>query len=170
MEEVWRFQGWEEILDEYGLRQIKGGIPALQTKTVGKAPRKSGWSTGPESEDHKALKIWVAENPQIIESKIDFKAGKTEWLFASADRVDVMFEHKDGCAAVEVKAAAASDAELERGIYQCVKYQALLRAELKAQGKIPTGSAILTIERQLSTLLQELADVLGVQAIRVKRF
>jgi hypothetical protein len=50
----------------------------------------------------------------------------------SADCADVMFEHTKGRIAVDVKASAASDAELERGIYQCVKYQALLRAELTA--------------------------------------
>ncbi len=115
------------------------------------------------------LKKWVAQNPHVIKSKIPFKAGTTEWLFASSDRVDVMFEHVDGCAAVEVKAAEAADAELERGIYQCVKYQALLRAELKAEGKVPNGSAALITERDLPADLQNLADLLGVAVYAVAR-
>ena len=93
--------------------------------------------------------ISVAKNPRVIKSKISFKAGKREWLFASSDRADVMFEHNDGCVAVEVKALEASNDELERGIYQCVKYQALLRAELKAEDKVPNGLAVLVIERQI---------------------
>jgi hypothetical protein len=78
-----------------------------------------------------------------------------------------MFEHRDGCMVVEVKAANANDADLERGIYQCVKYQALLRAELKAEGKIPNGSSILITEAQLSSSLQALADLLGVRVVVV---
>ena len=57
--------------------------------------------------------------------------------------------------------------DLERGIYQCVKYRALLRAELKASGKIPNGSSLLITETRLSYTLQELADLLGVRVIVV---
>ena len=171
MEEVWRFQKWEEILNRCGFKPIHSGIPSLHSNSPRKAPRKRGWSTEPESPEHQALKKWVAENPQVLGSKIPYRSGKTEWLFASADRVDVMFEHKDGCMAVEVKAANANDADLERGIYQCVKYQALLRAELKAEGKIPNGSSLLITEVQLSSDLQTLANLLGVRVtvVPVKR-
>jgi hypothetical protein len=167
MEEVWRFQKWDEILNRCGLKPIRGDIPSLHSNSPKKTPRKRGWSTEPESAEHHALKKWVAENPQVLGSKITYGNGKTEWLFASADRVDVMFEHKDGCMAVEVKAANANDADLERGIYQCVKYRALLRAELKAEGKIPNGSSQLIIEAQLSSILQALADLLGVRVVVV---
>ena len=167
MEEVWRFQKWDEILDQCGLSPISGAIPSLHSENQRKAPRKRGWSTEPESAAHQALKKWVAENPQVLGSKIPFRPGQIEWLFASADRVDVMFEHKDGCMAVEVKAANANDADLERGIYQCVKYRALLRAELKAESKIPNGSSLLITETRLSPVLQALADLLGVRVITV---
>lgn len=70
---------------------------------------------------------------------------------------------------LKYKAFEASDAELERGIYQCVKYQALLRAELKAKNKVPNGVAVLVTERRLPFVLQKLADKLGVRAISVKR-
>jgi hypothetical protein len=54
-----------------------------------------------------------------------------------------------------------------RGIYQCVKYQALLRAELKAEGKIPNGSSLLITETQLSPTLQALANLLGIRVVLV---
>jgi len=167
MEEVWRFQKWEEILDRYGVRPVKRGMPSLRSGVELKKPRKGGWSNEPESEAHQALKQWVARNPQILKSRIPFGNGHTEWLFASADRVDVLFSHADGCMAAEVKASNANDADLERGIYQCIKYQALLRAELKAESKIPNGSAILITERQFPLRLQNLADLLGVRNITV---
>ncbi len=168
MGEVWRFQDWDDILLSYGLKPLNGDISSLQPEVIRKKSRKTGWPTGPESEAHKALKNWVAKNPSVIKSKISFKAGKTEWLFASSDRTDVMFAQNDGCVAVEVKALEASDEEIERGIYQCVKYQALVRAELKAEGKIPNGLAVLVIERKMPSELQILADLLGVRVISVK--
>ncbi len=49
------------------------------------------------------------------------KGGTLGWLFASSDRVAVMFGHEDGCVPVEVMAYEPPVVELERGIYQCVK-------------------------------------------------
>lgn len=168
IEEIWRYQGWDEILKGYGLKALSGGIPALESNRPSKqGPTKGGWSSEPESEEHAALKVWVSKNPNILKSKIPFKNGITEWLYASADRVDVMFKHVDGCVAVEVKSIKSNDADLERGIYQCVKYQSLLRAELKAAGEIPNGHAILVTERQLPEPLVQLADLLGVRVVEV---
>ena len=168
MEEVWQFDDWKSLLSSYGLHPLQGDIPALHSEKLQKRKaNKSGWSGEPESESHRLLKEWVAKNPQILKSKISFRAGHTEWLFASADRVDVMFENKEGCLAVEVKSEISNDADLERGIYQCVKYQALLRAELKANGLIPNGIAVLVTVRQLPLQLQELADLLSVKIIKV---
>lgn len=168
MKEVWQFEGWQGILNRYGLKPLRGGIPALRSEKVQKkGPAKSGWSSEPESEAHRLLKEWVAQNPQILKSKVSFRSGHTEWLFASADCVDVMFEHEDGCMAVEVKSEISNDADLERGIYQCIKYQALLRAELKAKGLIPNGTAVLVTARQLPLQLQKLADLLAVRVLTV---
>ena len=168
MEEVWRFQGWDDLLERYEMKPLRGKIPSLVEITKSRRPpSKGGWSNEPESEEHRVLKEWVSKNPGIIESKIPFRNGKIEWLYASADRVDVMFEHDEGCVAVEVKSARSNDKDLERGIYQCVKYQALLRAELKAQSLIPNGLAILVSERRLPQPLLELADLLGVRVVKV---
>jgi hypothetical protein len=169
IEEVWRFEGWDEIIADYGLNPTNQPIPGLDVEFEPKAPRKDGWTTGPESEAHKALKNWVAKHPGAIKSKIKYKTGTVEWLFASSDRADVMFSHGQGWTAAEVKSLEAPDAELERGIYQCVKYQALLRAELKAMGKVPAGYAVLVTERHLSASLQTLADLLGVRFVTVRR-
>ena len=168
MEEIWQYQGWDVLLKKYDLTPLHGDIPSLNVATVSKKlPKKGGWSNEPESEEHAALKIWVSKNPNILKSKIPFMNGETEWLYASADRVDVMFLHSEGCMAVEVKSIKSNDADLERGIYQCVKYQSLLRAELKAAGNIPNGLAVLVSERNLPDSLVQLADLLGVRVIVV---
>ena len=167
MEEVWRFQKWDEILELYGLRPIKGDIPNLRTETEVNKPKRGGWSNEPESREHKALKDWVSRNPSILRSKVNFEEGHVERVFPSADCVDVLFSHDLGSVAVEVKSSISNDADLERGIYQCVKYQALLRAELKAEGNIPNGSAVLVSERSLPIKLRNLADLLGVRVITI---
>lgn len=170
MEEVWRYQGWDELLNRYKMRPIRGRI-SLQKKgdQVSTVPSKGGWSNEPESEQHKSLKKWVANNPQLLKSKIPFKLGTEEWLYASADKVDVMFEHQDGCIAVEVKSSISNDKDLERGIYQCIKYQSLLRAELKAKGHVPNGLCVLVVERDLPQKLVELSDLLGIRVVKTSR-
>ncbi|MCX7091929.1 MAG: hypothetical protein NTY50_00545 [Methylobacter sp.] len=166
MEEVWRYQGWDELLERYGMRPIQGNIPSLtRAPRKNNAPSKGGWSNEPESEEHRLLKEWVALNPKILKSKIPFREGKQELLYASADKVDVMFEHDEGCIAVEVKSIRSNNQDLERGIYQCVKYQALLRAELKARGQIPNGTSVLVTENELPQNLIELADLFGIRVI-----
>jgi hypothetical protein len=70
MDEVWRFQKWDEILARCRFQSIKGDIPALRSDTQSKTPRKRGWSTEPESAAHQALKKWVAENPRVLGTKI----------------------------------------------------------------------------------------------------
>ena len=168
MAEVWRYEGWGDLLARYGLRPLRGAVPALvRAKRSRVTPKKGGWSSEPESEEHRLLKHWVAENPQTLRTRIAYGKGSVEWLFASADRADVVFEHKDGCLAVEVKSRCSNAADLERGIYQCVKYEALLRAELKSQGRIPNGRSLLVTERPLPQRLRELADLLGVRVLQV---
>ena len=169
MEEVWNYEGWQELLKIYKLKSITDDIPALsQSDTKPITPTRSGWSNEPDSEEHKALKEWVAKNPHVLQSKISFPKGKTEWTFSSSDKVDVMFEYRHGCIAVEVKSLRSNDADLERGIYQCVKYQALLRAELKAASKIPNGTSVLITERPLPEHLKQLAKLLSVKSILVQ--
>lgn len=52
--------------------------------------------------------------------------------------------------------------DIHRGIFQCVKYQAVLRAMLKAQGKVPTANAVLVLENALPEELRETVNRLGV--------
>jgi len=169
IDEMWRFQNWDKLFDSYGFKPVNGGIPSHRSNIDPRAPGRGGWSNEPESKEHQALKRWVAKSPKLLNSSIPFQTGETDWLFASADRVDVLFAHDRGCVAVEVKPINANDADLERGVYQCVKYQALLRAELKTERKVPNGLAVLVTERQLPQTLANLANLLGIRVITVRR-
>lgn len=61
---------------------------------------------------------------------------------------DAYFDNGQQYLAVEVKASHASDAELMRGVYQCVKYKAVLRAERIAMRRAPLGEAVLVSTRR----------------------
>ena len=78
-----------------------------------------------ESDDHEALKTWVSENPGRLGLDDDFII-REEFRFASGDKADVVFEGTGTAAAVEVE--LAGDTSLMRGLFQVIKYKALMEA------------------------------------------
>jgi hypothetical protein len=115
---------------------------------------------GLESKEHKALKAWVIKSPRHFKAYGTFKSGKNEHCLSSGDRLDAYFDNGKQYLAVEVKASHTSDAELMRGVYQCVKYKAVRRAECIATRRAPLGDAVLVSTRkpnkQLRALLKRL--------------
>lgn len=73
--------------------------------------------------------------------------GRSEKGLSSGDRLDAYFDNGRLRLAVEVKASHASDDELMRGVYQCIKYRAVLRAEQQAMRLVPNGNAVLVSTR-----------------------
>ena len=100
-----------------------------------------------ESKEHKALKDWVRRHPEWFDDYGTFEQGTNEHGLSSGDRLDAYFDNGTQYLAVEVKASHASDAELMRGVYQCVKYKAVLRAERVAMRRAPLGDAVLVSTR-----------------------
>jgi hypothetical protein len=113
-----------------------------------------------ESKEHKALKDWVRRNPDWFDEYGTFAPGVNEHRLSSGDELDAYFDNGKEYLAVEVKASHASDAELMRGVYQCVKYKAVLRAERIAMRRAPLGDAVLvstrTPNKQTRALLKRL--------------
>jgi hypothetical protein len=86
-------------------------------------------STG-EGEEHKRLKLFLADNPRKIGIQSKGKAD-TEVLLLSGDRLDGSFRSNELWVAVEVKGKNSPEADLVRGIFQCVKYKVILAAQLR---------------------------------------
>ena len=57
------------------------------------------------------------------------------------------------------------DSDILRGIYQCVKYKAVLTAECQAHGKAADVESILVLENEPSSVLRKTADMLSVPYI-----
>jgi hypothetical protein len=159
---AFNFRRWNEILRLYGL---PSSGPLGLRRPVVKRPqqRRGGWSSEGESIEHARLVQYIAKHPQTAGLPRSARVGLTEHCLLSGDRPDVLFRNRGRLVAAEAKSRLSNDADIERGIYQCVKYRALLRAEQKATMRIPNGAAVLVTERPLSSDLRDLADLLQVR-------
>jgi hypothetical protein len=154
---------WNDILVQLGLTPI---IPPPADEV---SPREGsgGWGGG-ESLHHKALKRHVKENPAIVGADGTWFATE-EYALRSGDSVDVFFKRENAWIAVEVKSAISDAliADYERGLYQVVKYKAVLEAQAKIDcpGALPTIKVLLLLENRLPRQLLTTAARLGVDVV-----
>lgn len=128
-------------------------------------PHTGGWGGG-ESEPHKALKRFVLEHPEVCDAPEDCWLRETEHALRSGDGIDVMFKSDRLWVGVEVK-SRVSDGNLEdylRGLYQVVKYRAVLEAQARVDhpDNPPAVRVFLVLEGRLPVIHRELAETLGV--------
>ena len=164
---VFAYPHWQEILDQCELLPIADGVSLDPDAGEVPQPTRGGWSNEGESDEHKTLKEFIAQNPHRVGLPRGTPRGQLEYRFASGDSADVVFESAQGFFGVEVKSIVSCENDLSRGLYQAVKYQALLRAEQKAMRAPPTARAVLVCEHNLPPGLQNLADALGIRVIVV---
>lgn len=162
---IFDYKGWNAVLRALGLPRI---VQPIIFDDDGSLPPLIGGGGG-ESADHKYLKKYIASHPKVLNlPHIKGLKGKTERGFVCADRVDVFFDHPTKPLAVECKTSSASNGELTSGIFQCVKYKALLEAEQKVKGKNKvTPESILVVGRVLPNGHKRLAKLLGVKWVLV---
>jgi len=118
---------------------------------------------GEESEEHKALKAHVRDNPACVGIRKPVESARNEARLLSGDEMDVEFLVGPSRIGIEVKSIRSGDADLERGIYQCVKYLAVMIAESGFTEDQADCRSILVTERPLPVALQSLARRLGVK-------
>lgn len=152
---------WLQVLESVGLGSAQ--TPADPNSASGKDKR-YGWGGG-ESEEHKLLRLEVLARPELFDLKNTLLA-ETEYPLLSGDRLDVFFRTQASWVGVEVKSIRSADDDLERGVYQCVKYLAVMRAQAFIHE--PAGTeiqvrAVLVVQKQLPAALEELATKLGVK-------
>lgn len=169
-EAIFSYAYWDDVLEASGLdcEEINPGFFEDDELEIS-IPGRGGWSAEGESDEHKALKKYISENPESLGFDLeDVNTNQQEYLFASADRADVVLGVDNQLWGVEVKSCISNDQDLNRGIFQAVKYRALLRAEQRAKGLPPTAYGVLVVERNLPEELQNLADILAIEVYVVK--
>lgn len=167
MQRVYDYTDWHTVARNLHLKPI----PKPPTDGADKIPLPDSkkFSYGPESLAHKDLKAWVSSRPKLFAKYGKFGASTKEQSLSSGDRLDVFFSSARGQLAVEVKAKNAADAELQRGIFQCIKYRATLRAMQLAKSETPNAQAVLVLEHVPSQTVTKLARRLSVDIIVVDK-
>lgn len=150
---------WNEILRLAGLTPI----PLPQPSDT-KSALTGGWAGG-ESQAHKELKRFVLEHPETFGADVDWFS-QEEYALRSGDELDVMFKSERLWIGVEVKSRTSDyfSGDYERGIYQVVKYKAVLEAQARIDHPqtAPEVRVLLALESQLPRDYRELAMTLGV--------
>ena len=157
---AWSFDDWNSVYEE------TFGVTPLKIETGVARDFSAGEYGGPaESEEHRNLRLAVTENPSAFLDIDGQISAATEKRLLSGDEIDVHVTDDYADYAVEVKSRRSNDADLERGIYQAVKYRAVLKAQYKAVHTRPKVKAVLISERKLTKPLNMLARELKVDFI-----
>jgi hypothetical protein len=156
---VFHYPHWDALNERIFLHSAKGkirDIPAGESDYYGGRP----YGGAAESPEHRRLKEWVAQNPGSVGLDNSYGVGMTEAQLLSGDEVDVVFSHGTSFRVVEVKSCRSLDSDFQRGLYQCVKYRDVKRAE-----HLPYNvdvQPLLVTERVLNPELSQRARLLGV--------
>lgn len=159
LQKIYAYAGWDTVLAAFAMQPA----PLDFSKIIRPAAAGRG---GGESEEHRRLKRHVAANPAIVGLRANIAPGETEYLLASGDKLDVLFRQGDEWIAVEVKSRISGDDDLVRGMFQCVKYQAVLEAFLMSTARAPNVRTVLVTTRELPAELMALKNTLGVEWLR----
>jgi hypothetical protein len=161
-EDVWNYPDWPRVAkDVFKISVVPTASDDDEQEQDGKAARQ-GFGGPPESKEHLRLKKYVEAHPDEFGAPKGCTA-ETEKLLRSYDEIDVWFMVPGVQLAVEVKSVRSCDPDLRRGIFQCVKYQAVLEAEAKWEGTNPKIRTLLVSERPLPSEYAKQAKRLGVR-------
>lgn len=157
---VFSYPKWYKVLETLDLSL------APATARIFVEASRGGWGGG-ESEEHARFKEYVASTPSCIGLPADTARGEVEFCLPSGDSVDVMFRSESSWIAVEVKSHISDTADKARGLFQCVKYLAVLRAWRGYEAFGEDCHAILALESRLPKELIPLRNALGVEVCKI---
>ena len=154
---IFTYQHWNHVLDALGLdAPTQEPLPPVESVI-----RRGGG----EGAEHKALKHRIAENPQLLSLPASLGPGQVEAPQYSGDSVDVFFADNRTWIAVEVKGKSAPSSEILRGLFQCVKYEAVLEAQSKYEGRRLSCEALLALGGSFPRSLAPLRNTLQVRVV-----
>ena len=137
-EEAYRYARWEALYEQLFGSYVPDSFYVPRKRT--------GGGGGGEGTFHKALREWVWKNPKRIDKRLRAVDSQTEVDLLSGDRVDVVYRTPDEVVAIEVKSRISDWDDFRRGIYQCVKYHAVVDAQEKEEKSGRRVRALLVTE------------------------
>lgn len=161
LEEYWAgifaYPYWDDVLAALDLPRTANDLgPILASAANG------GSGEGGEGPEHLALKNHVCANPHLVGLKFGDPPGTPEYGLPSGDSVDVVFAQKRRLHAVEVKPAGSRAGDIARGLFQCVKYRAVMMAQAAHEHDDRLITACLALGGTLPPTLVPLRNSLGV--------
>lgn len=156
LQKIYLFSRWLDVLEELGLSPVRNDFTTFSDAAA-------GYRGGGEGKEHKKLKRYVATNPSKFGLPSALAPGEEEYLLPSGDSLDVFFQHRNEHIGIEVKPHTSNLADIARGLYQCVKYQAVLEARQAANGVSQNSRTFLVLGGKLPIDLIPLKNVLGVE-------
>jgi hypothetical protein len=154
--QIFRYPRWREVLSTLALAPERTDYTAL----IERASRYGGG----ESEAHRFLKEYVAANPNIV-GLSPANLGTVECRLPSGDCIDVSFDNGREWIGVEVKSHLSPVDDVLRGLYQCVKYRAVMEAVQVAENKPRAARSILVLGADFPKELIALRNLLGIEVI-----
>ncbi|WP_146259506.1 hypothetical protein [Palleronia aestuarii] len=146
--EVYAFKGWNEVIQNvFGSIAVPDRVTPVEQDEIG----------GGEGKSHRELRLWAMANPGAIDRHCADYGASTEVILLSGDRVDVILQGPEETVCVEVKSHISNFADLERGLYQCIKYRAVAAAT-DARKTAPVR-AILITQTELPGHLRDFAKL-----------
>lgn len=167
MNAVWNYTEWDKVARYYGIKRLQPVSVLLENKAenapIDLPPMLKQQGGYPESKQHQTLKKWAVNNPKFFFHFGNFSKGENEVKLRSGDSLDAYLENNDTRLAIEVKASNAAASEVFRGIFQCVKYRATLRAMQLADSEPTNAQAVLLITFKPPSEALRLAKRLGLK-------
>ncbi|MCA3077238.1 MAG: hypothetical protein ING71_00410 [Rhodocyclaceae bacterium] len=121
--------------------------------------------SGGEGAKHLALKLFVANHPEIVGLAPNSSKGIVEYNIASGDKIDIVFNRPGRRVAIEVKPSTSSDQDVIRGVFQALKYRTVLQAQSALGNENLDICAILVLGRQAPDRMWVVAHTLGVEVV-----
>jgi hypothetical protein len=161
---IFCYKAWSRVLDHFGL-----SVATRPLRAQAVPGRGAGRGGGPETEAHRRFKRFVAHHPELFDVSKAARPGIIEYCLPSGDEVDVLFQHRNHWVGIEAKAATAPLVEIERGLFQCVKYAALMAAAQAAQQRRQSYRVVLCTEGRFPPELEWLRHTLGISVVSAPR-
>ena len=161
---IFSYEKWDSVLDALGLQA------APVDKKIRKKVKKTASSirgAGGEGEEHKKLKLHISNNPVSVGINLKGLKTETERGLPSGDSIDVSFENENHWIGVEVKSSISDDLDILRGLYQCVKYQAVMESYLSVLDVEKDVRVILALGCELPESLLSVKNTLGIEVVEV---
>lgn len=160
--EVYAFDEWSSVFEKAFDKTLPPLSDSFTTHTAVAGTEKDGkqFGGGGEGKAHKTLRLWVRDNPDKVMPNLKVLRTETEVLLPSGDRVDVVYYATNITIAIEVKSALSNAFDYRRGVFQGVKYRAVMKA-MQLGRALPVRSILLT-ECDLDGVISDLARSLEI--------